>query len=895
MAMSSPAGHLLAHTDWGVGAVRQSHLMPLHGTDWCAWTSAVLRGAGFPAEHVLRLAAAEVATLADALIEAEDQLRTARDAAFDAVRRVRALASERRALNKAKKQLVKMKPVDPLSLPDGEARALAAGYCAAHACVLALREQFRQAYATADEALDRTIRDAACAPLFREALIWQNRGAYHRAIEPVLARPHGANSSGDRTHRMMVASYLQRYCLKNDTIGFFGPVGWIGLNPHATGITSHPGAGLVSARGVFFEVWCIDALCATLSGKESLLPWMAPRPVCRRFDAASGVVHVSGRVDPIALTAGQVHVLQACDGWRTAEEIARALAASHASLFDGDAAVYAQLTALRRMNAIAWRFEVASGSRPEVELRRQLERITNEGLKTQALNALAELDRARGDVAAAAGNPEALDAALDRMDRIFTRMTGEIPTRRAGQTYAGRTLVFEDCRRDLALEIGADVVAEIGRPMSLLLRSARWLSGALAARYRTAFETIHARLAAASGSDDVAAADFLAAIQPLTKGNHNPVLQEVLGDFRQRWAGILAAIFAEHRTRNGGREPHHVHCTSDEIRDRVEGAFPAQSTGWDLARTHTPDLMIAAESLDAIRRGEYSVVLGEFHIATNTLDSTTFLDQHPAADEILRSLSADMRQTRIVIPRKRGRGYLMSVLPDDYWVESDDRAACARSRALPVSRLVISREGGGLVVRTREGRPAFDVLQFFGRDLSIVIVNAFKKVIAGLNHVPRFTIDRLVVCRERWCFSAPAIAWAAVADATARFAAARRWARETGLSRSVFVKSPVEQKPFYVDFDSPIYVSMFGKMIRRTVEQHPVMSQVVVTEMLPSHEGMWLQDRDGRRYACELRIPMVDRAGTAHVPERRTEVVAAASRTARFESGLTDGCSGGVT
>ena len=33
-------------------------------------------------------------------------------------------------------------------------------------------------------------------------------------------------NSQQRQHEALVASYLQRYCAKNDSIGFFGPVGW---------------------------------------------------------------------------------------------------------------------------------------------------------------------------------------------------------------------------------------------------------------------------------------------------------------------------------------------------------------------------------------------------------------------------------------------------------------------------------------------------------------------------------------------------------------------------------------------------------------------------------------------------------------------------------------------
>jgi hypothetical protein len=65
-------------------------------------------------------------------------------------------------------------------------------------------------------------------PAFAEAFSWQN---------PVLAEflrgtgPGSARRAKDRKREVVVASYLQRYCLKNDTIGVFGPVGWVSVEP----------------------------------------------------------------------------------------------------------------------------------------------------------------------------------------------------------------------------------------------------------------------------------------------------------------------------------------------------------------------------------------------------------------------------------------------------------------------------------------------------------------------------------------------------------------------------------------------------------------------------------------------------------------------------------------
>jgi hypothetical protein len=315
-----------------------------------------------------------------------------------------------------------------------------------------------------------------------------------------------------------------------------------------------------------------------------------------------------------------------------------------------------------------------------------------------------------------------------------------------------------------------------------------------------------------------------------------------------------------------------VQLRSDDIRERVEQAFDSRIPGRELGRYHSPDVMIAAGGPDAIRRGDYYFVLGEFHIARNTLDSTTFLEQHTAPGEIVEAMAADLSQPRVIIPRLRTRGYRGCDLPTDYWVETNGRSGCPRSQVLPFSRLTVSMEDGVLIVSTPDRRVSFDLIDFLGRELTFIIANAFKQLLAGTRHHPRLTIDRLVVHRERWAVPASELAWAKERDDAARFLAARRWVREERMPRFVFVSSIVERKPFYVDFESPIYVAILAKTVVRTLEEHPEGADIVLTEMLPTHDQMWVPDQTGHRYASELRIACYDRANGRLTPDIDREV-----------------------
>jgi hypothetical protein len=69
------------------------------------------------------------------------------------------------------------------------------------------------------------LRAVASDRRFREAVTWQNPAAFANAVVKV-AEASPAKPSKARQREEIVASYWQRYCAKNDTIGFFGPLAW---------------------------------------------------------------------------------------------------------------------------------------------------------------------------------------------------------------------------------------------------------------------------------------------------------------------------------------------------------------------------------------------------------------------------------------------------------------------------------------------------------------------------------------------------------------------------------------------------------------------------------------------------------------------------------------------
>jgi len=770
------------------------HLVPLT-EGWSIWRQAVLRGAGFPSSLVKRLRQPETVAAADAL----------------------------------------------LSLPEGAPQAERD----------AARARFDEAMARETLKVSAVLKDAARMPLLREALAWQNRHALETALDPLLRREAGQRNSRIRLKEALVAKYLMRYCLKNDTVGFFGPVGWVSFSPEAP-TSVRPGPQLLAQRNTYFEHWCIDALADALSEDERLRPWITPRvPPYLRVEGR--YLHTDSG-EKVELTAAEALALSLCSGERTAREVIAALRAD-ASLGVADEAQGMELLAsLRARQWMAWRLQTPNLLlHPEQYLRRQLERIEEPALRAEALAPLNELESLRDELTRTAGNAEALAKAFAALEEAFTRHTEQEATRGAGKTYAGRTLVYQECRRDVEVTLGPDILANFAPALSLVLESARWFTSQLGKHHLAAFEDVYERLRGEGTTVEFVAFD--PAVYPyfpfigFTGAGKIPrpdFSKEVYAGLQERWWKLFSPKPGEERR---------VKRTSAELAAGVKALFTASCPGWPSSRYHTPDLMIAAASREALERGECVVVAGEFHPACNTIESNVFIPHHPRPEELLRGLAADLPFTRIspVMPKEVGtRVITSSFSPDtvEFAFMNTVPSRMPPERVVRAADLVVERMEGQLYVRTRDGSRRWHVMEVYDRMLSLQYINEFPLFPSG-NHMPRITLDEVVLSRESWRFSTEALDFVTLDTEAERFLGARAWARRQELPRRVFYRATNETKPFCLDFESPTSVEIFAKMARASPE-------VSVSEMLPDMDELWLTDAQGETYTAELRIPSVD-------------------------------------
>ncbi|MBN0047582.1 lantibiotic dehydratase [Streptomyces actuosus] len=751
---------------------------------WRLWEQFALRGPGFPADGVLRLAPSGLAQAADKFA-AEDAL-------------------------------------------DGDRWT-----------------DFARLFADAAVETAHTLQDIARTPAFREAVTWQNRPVLTSGIAPFLRWTPSADSrsSMPRQREELVAHYWQRFCVKNDTIGFFGPVGWGSWDPAVEGLAVDPGSGLTEASTVYWASWGLDALARTLDADPDLRGWIAPRRV--PFVAVDGnQVRVPGR-RPATVSTETAAVLARCDGVRPARRIAEELPGIDVPT------VLADLAARRW---VVRRLEVPAGTHPDRALRGWLETVGEPGPRRRGLEALDRLERGRARVAAAR-DADALVEAMGALEREFTDLTATAAVREKSESTAPcRALVYADTRRSATVRLGPAVLDAV-RPLRLLMDSAGWLTSALAATVTAETRHVYDRLAA-EGPVDLAS--FWFACLPVLHGTGRDTATALQGEFAARWQRILTgarpAVPADR-----------VAVRSADIESVVRAEFGDRAGGWTAARYLSPDVMIAADGPEAVARGEFTAVLGELHVASNTLGASLFTHQHPDVSELFRLTDRDHPGPRLMplIPKEH-RARLSArvrhtlVRPHDHQVAlADFTADPARPRVVRSADATVEEHGGDLVVRLPDGSrfPAVDVFSHVLTTLAMDLV----RILPPVDHTPRVTVDRLVIARETWRPPVAGARFAVDKDEARRFVRARHWRTGLGLPRYVFVVSPTESRPFYVDFDSPVYVTILAKALRRLARKDPE-AAVTITEMLPTPEQTWLSDDRGRRYTAELRFVAHDTA-----------------------------------
>lgn len=810
------------------------------GAGWAALPVVMVRQAGFPLDLL--------EPLADPWLEAGTaRLRDAEAAARGAGEKLRGRVDS--AAVAARTGMLAAVPAD---VPGAEAYREA---------LARLGEEWRRFEAAHRAALDRGRQAVVDAfrgdAALREVLLLSNDAHYPRFAAWLAGAGRELSSRTDRRMADLLCRYLQRVTAKNETTAHFGPISaavlaGTGDGPHWSDL------GAVRRVG-FFTHWAAQALGSVFAADPDLREHLRPRrfplalvdggrlrryaPITRtglladwRFD----------QVDDEALDAERAWVLGRCDGDRTLAELRRQWPGEHDRL-------EALLADLVDRGWLVVDFEIPVGEPdPLAALRAALPPPDGSAAAARAHQVIDSFARRLAGFVAAA--PPERAGLLAAMKEAFTEVTGRPANRGDGRIYADRSILFEECHsRAGEFTLGPDLARLVTDDLAPVYRIV--LAGA---RLRTAAEgrVLAEWVTDRFGADrDVPLADFYAGyvLDRSLLGERCQAVDDEVDAVERRIADRLLA--------GADLGQDEVEVAPDQVR-RLVAELPAEP-----AAVCNPDIMLAAASADAIRAGDYQVVVGECHALRELLChsslSPLLAERVPELaelayeayqgllepDEILCDLARShpnktAAQLRFPCPDlevtgRSGKPRTEVIQPDRLYLRVRDGRLGLYAHGVPQRLRLLTSPAGGRSIRQDPLAP-FAFPRHFG---GITIPSR-------LPHVPRIRTGRLVLRRQTWRVPAeriwrPAGGPGGPGDA-AQFRAVQELRERLRLPRHVFVKLSHEPKPMYVDLDSALLVRQLCRSARQTDEP------AEFSEMMPGPEQLWLRV-EGRRYTTELR------------------------------------------
>ena len=346
--------------------------------------------------------------------------------------------------------------------------------------------------------------------------------------------------------------------------------------------------------------------------------------------------------------------------------------------------------------------------------------------------------------------------------------------------------MYHDSSRDIDIVLGDDLVAAT-RPLRLLSRAARWYCWRLGEEARDTLRDVHRRAVAKHGQPVDLPTIWFASLRALYR-SVEASMRQIDEEFTKKWAAIIPVP-------DDTRE---VCYHYDDLLPLVDEAFAAPGPGWAEARYFCPDVMVSATDLNALHSGDFTLVLGEVHMANITMAVTCFVTQHPDKADLFPVWTRTFPSPAclLVLPKESppgltARDHSGLVRDRDILVEYMHHTVAADRPGLVLSRDVEVVETNGTVMARLPRGELFDFLELFAEMLTSMVINRFQ-LFADRPHMPRVKIDNVVISRESWRFNPADLDFAAEKDEAARFVRTREWAAALGIPRYVFVKSSAE-------------------------------------------------------------------------------------------------------
>lgn len=688
--------------------------------------------------------------------------------------------------------------------------------------------------------------------LFREAMFLSSVGASEIALASYLASDIRQRNRKTRERERFFINNLQRMCTKNETASFFGPINFGKLTASgpenlAIEFLASGGGKKTSQTEVFFTHWACYELAEMMSRDPSVRPFVIPRQTPFFYLAserafyyfAENKVYYFG-IEEKEVTSVQMKILRLIDSQRRFKEI-------HGSLPEfTEEEFWRECNLLAEEKIITDVVLISPYSHNGVkDLLQYLALLPPPARNSSWHESLLRLENLRVRFRDASYPDRML--ALGEAEGLFERLTGKKARRGTGSFYVDRSIFFEDTlgtitRFELGGNLFRTLASSISRVMTAmaLIAIARWecwqrvgrevlqkLSGnekrVSLAEFWNEFEDVYEdikrsdRFKAVSHVLETATNCFKEALEPDNSINEKRLFSQLARTLRE--GGLL-------NNRN------YRLCAS-------------------------PDFLVGSRSMHHLKQGDFTLYLGEMHQHFFPYFYSTASYFCPWGEEykeelrqVLENLSKPHEFLQMAL--KREMKLFPGKLRGNTLFFQEQGLGDPDLFPIFLRDLDVTEQNGEVVLQHRKTGitlifpghivqdPAYDFLKIF----TFPYVE-YVPIFSG-KQMPRILWDGLVYQRATWHLMSDDLAGILTPAGFDLFYQSYLLARSLGIPQCVFARHPLEQKPFFIDFENFFLIEMFQHVLHSKPE-------IWFTEFAPGEDELWLE-MDGEKHSCEFRI-----------------------------------------
>ncbi|MGX0891235.1 hypothetical protein AB7M22_003243 [Pseudomonas sp. ADAK2 TE3594] len=683
-----------------------------------------------------------------------------------------------------------------------------------------------------------------------EALFISNPAALTRIRELIRDR-HSKNDTRKKQKLRLGWSYAQRFCAKNDTSSFFGPLAWGRFDTHQTDNVrlTRNDTGWIKDRHTFFENWVVQRLVEQIN-------LQCPDTDCLPLQLNTGCyLHEQTLFMPIGksqrLSSQTAQVLGYINDHHGREPVFTGLSSACPDISTNTLRDLLEHLVSKRIVRRGW--QMSPRERHPIErLQRCLASVGVPGEFSRIWQSRLEmLEGARRDYAS--GGLERRTECLESLNQLLGEAGVDL-SRESGAMYVGRYPVYEDCSRNIDISLGQAMFSRINEELAPLMRINQWLIKAIAHQLNNAFIEVWAQRQRACPDKPVDFLELLNALAPRLPALEEHIVIDLDQRLKTAWAQLLETFPDNLEVRLSATDIERLICLLNTDLD-VAG-FEVFGSSY-----HSPDFLLSSSSVEAFNRGDYEIIVGEVHPAVHTLSQPVAVPFGPFNAQINQQVEAIFQRPRLILadsPDSYQRSHIDWPLQPSYLqlVLPTGGGCVAAHQQFSAGRAKVLHTNGRLQVVDALGQFSEDLLCVYSTPLHRLGFALAGSAVAKHDH-RRIWLGRTLYKRASWLFSNDRLPQAKTSvDDLEHALQWRAWAASHGLPRYAFIKIDSEPKPLFLDFDNPLSFDGVTNALKNA-------GQVKFSEMRPSPDELWLEEKRGR-FCCEIRTTFSTGEDTSH-------------------------------